>query len=279
MLEREFGKNAGKDAEPERVVGSVDERGRLITEGPKKRLAVRWIQFLLALTAAVTSIYSGLVCLIHSIRPSHRSHYVQVIKPETLPPPAQKLPAYVLYVLSFLTLFGCTFLFLIYPCCCGARKPKGAPLTQGPGGMMVLPVQSLPGGKPKKKGKKGKGPPQGSVQVNLIVDPTMFGRDAERGRDDDEDEEEDGSSAIPGSYSGSSGSGQRRRTPKRRSIFAGLALEEQWKKARKVLKWGVTVDALCLLLWGTTFVLILLGERCPVGGFIGWSVTALSIAH
>ena len=62
MLEREFGKNAGKDAEPERVVGSVDERGRLITEGPKKRLAVRWIQFLLALTAVITSIYSGLVC-------------------------------------------------------------------------------------------------------------------------------------------------------------------------------------------------------------------------
>ena len=57
---------------------------------------------------------------------------------------------------------------------------------------MVLPVQSLPGGKPKKKGKKGKGPPQGSVQVNLIVDPTMFGRDAERGRDDDEDEDDEG---------------------------------------------------------------------------------------
>ncbi|RPD66405.1 hypothetical protein L226DRAFT_500757 [Lentinus tigrinus ALCF2SS1-7] len=253
MLEREFGKNAGKDPLPERVVGSVDARGRLITEGPKKRLAVRWIQALLALTAAITSIYSGLI-----------------IKPASLPPPAQKLPAYVLYVLSFITLVGCTFLFLIYPCCCGARKPKDTPFTGAPGGMMVLPVQGLPGGKPKKKGKKGKGPPGSSVQVNLIVDPTMFGRDPERGRDEDEDDEDDGSSAIPGSYSGASSAGQRRRTPKRRGIFAGLAMEEQWKKARKVLKWGVTVDAFGMLLWGMEFVLILLGKRCPVGGYLGW---------
>ncbi len=141
--------------------------------------------------------------------------------------------------------------------------------------MMVLPVQGLPGGKPPKKGKKGKGPQQQSVQVNLIVDPTMFGRmfgrDAERGRDEDEDEEDDGSSAIPGSYSGASGTGgQRRRTPKRRSILAGLAMEAQWKKARKVLKWGVTVDAFMMLLWGLVFVLILMGKRCPVGGYIGW---------
>ncbi len=65
MLEREFAKDAGKDAEPERVVGSVDGRGKFITEGPKKRLAVRWIQFLLALTAVISSIYSGLVCHYH----------------------------------------------------------------------------------------------------------------------------------------------------------------------------------------------------------------------
>ncbi len=72
MLEREFGKDAGKDAEPEHVVGSVDEKGRLITDGPKKRLAVRWIQFLLALTAAISSIYSGIV------RPSkHCTAYYQ----------------------------------------------------------------------------------------------------------------------------------------------------------------------------------------------------------
>ena len=62
MLEREFGKNAKNAEEPEQTVGSVDPRGMLITDGPKKRLAVRCIQVFLALTAAISSIYSGLVC-------------------------------------------------------------------------------------------------------------------------------------------------------------------------------------------------------------------------
>ncbi|KAI0362417.1 hypothetical protein OH77DRAFT_1500116 [Trametes cingulata] len=254
MLEREFGgKGCMKDeGDAERTVGSVDERGKLITEGPKKRLAVRWVQALLALTAAVSSIYAALI-----------------IKPPTPAPPSNKLPAYLLYVLSVLTFLGCTYLFLIYPCCCGARKPKSASYTEGPGGMMVLPVQGLPGGK-QKKGKKGKGEPGQGVQVNLIVDPTMFGRDSERGRDEEEDVGEDGSEAFPGSYAGSSSAARRRGPPRRRGIFAGLAMEEQWRKARKVLKWGTTVDVLAMLLWGMEFVVILLGKRCPVGGFEGW---------
>ncbi|EJF66097.1 hypothetical protein DICSQDRAFT_159138 [Dichomitus squalens LYAD-421 SS1] len=253
MLEREFGKNTAKDAPPERTVGSVDPQGRLITEGPKKRLAVRCLQVFLALTAAITSIYSGLI-----------------IKPNPAAPPAGKLPAYVLYIMSFLTFIGCSFFFLIYPCCCGARKPKDSPFTGGPGGMMVLPVGGFPGQRPKKKGKKGKGSPESNVQVNLIVDPTMFGRDPERAQDDEEDEEEDGSSAVPGSYSGASSAARRRGQPRRRGIFAGLAMEEQWKRARKTLKWGVTIDALLMLVWGMEFVLILLGKRCPVGGYLGW---------
>ncbi|KAI9057928.1 hypothetical protein FKP32DRAFT_1597889 [Trametes sanguinea] len=257
MLERQFGGKGGAakgEGDPETMVGSVDHRGRLITEGPKKRLAVRCVQALLALTASVSSIYAALI-----------------IKPPSPAPPANKLPAYLLYVLSVLTFLGCTSLFLIYPCCCGARKPKDAPYTQGPGGMMVLPVQGMPGGKPK-KGKKGKGGPPGQgVQVNLIVDPTMFGRDAERGRDDDvEDDEDDTSEALPGSYAGSSSAGRRRRSPRRRGIFAGLAMEAQWQKARKALKWNTTVDVFGMLLWGMEFVVILLGKRCPVGGFEGW---------
>jgi hypothetical protein len=64
MLEREFG---GKDVRPEveegRLVGSVDPNGRLITAGPKKRAATRWIQVLFALLAGGSSIYAALVCL------------------------------------------------------------------------------------------------------------------------------------------------------------------------------------------------------------------------
>ncbi|KAI0819551.1 hypothetical protein BC628DRAFT_1332611 [Trametes gibbosa] len=252
MLEREFGGKAGSkdEGDPERTVGSVDERGRLITQGPKKRLAVRWVQALLALTAAISSIYAALI-----------------IKPPSPAPPANKLPAYLLYVLSVLTFLGCSFLFLIYPCCCGARKSKTTPYTAGPGGMMVLPVQGLPGGK-RKNGKKGKG--GDGVQVNLIVDPTMFGRDSEQGRAEDGGEDEEGSEALPGSYAGSTSGGRPRRPPRRRGIFAGLAMEEQWTKARKMLKWGTTVDVFAMLLWGVEFVVILLGKRCPVGGFEGW---------
>ena len=196
---------------------------------------------------------------------------MQIIKPKSPAPPANKLPAYLLYILSFVSFIVCLVFFILYPCCCGSRKLKGGPLTEGPGGMMVLPIQGLPGAQPKKKGKKGKGSEPGNVQVNLIVDPTMFGRDPERGQDEEEDEEDD-STVIPGSYSGSSGAGQRRRRPKRRGIFAGLALEAQWKRARKLLKWQVTVDAIGMVAWGAVFVLVLLGKRCPVGGYLGWCV-------
>ena len=61
MLEREFGvKGKGKDGE-DHVIGSVDSKGNLITQGPKKRLAVRWLEVLLALLAGGASIYASLV--------------------------------------------------------------------------------------------------------------------------------------------------------------------------------------------------------------------------
>lgn len=65
MLEREFGgKEADRPPDPEeqwRMVGGVDERGKLITEGPKKRAAVRVLEGALALCAAITSIYAAVV--------------------------------------------------------------------------------------------------------------------------------------------------------------------------------------------------------------------------
>jgi hypothetical protein len=72
MLEREFG-NAdgakyGKDREegPDGVIGSVDEHGRLITAGPKKRVAVRVLQGLFACGTAASGIYGALVCVLLS---------------------------------------------------------------------------------------------------------------------------------------------------------------------------------------------------------------------
>jgi hypothetical protein len=73
MLEREFGLNAkGKgnaggtegafvDEDGKPLIGTVDAKGQLITQGPKKRTATRFVQVLLALAAGVPSIYAALV--------------------------------------------------------------------------------------------------------------------------------------------------------------------------------------------------------------------------
>jgi len=148
----------------------------------------------------------------------------------------------------------------------------------GPEGMMVLPVQHMPGGskhkgpKGKKKRKKGHNGASGDVQVNLIVDPNIFGG-SRRGRDEEEEEYEDEEhSSWLGTNSGRprGSDGRRPRGPKRRSVFAGLALEARWKQARKRLKWAMAVDLACLVLWGVEFVVIFVGKRCPPGGFEGW---------
>ena len=69
MLEKEFGnKSQGTkkddplvDQNGKPVVGTVDDHGRLVTVGPRKRIFIRLLQILLALAAAVPSIYVALV--------------------------------------------------------------------------------------------------------------------------------------------------------------------------------------------------------------------------
>ena len=138
--------------------------------------------------------------------------------------------------------------------------------------MMVLPIQGAKGGKKKKKGKGPPGP--GDVQVNLIVDPTMFGGGRSSREDDSEDEfPSDSEMGMPGSFTNSSrtgGGGKRRKGRRRRGVFEGLAMEANWKRARKMLKWGMLADLVWLVLWGSEFVFVLLGKRCPSGAFDGW---------
>lgn len=140
---------------------------------------------------------------------------------------------------------------------------------------MVLPVQGLPGGKKAKKhkdAKKGKGGGgQGDVQVNLIVDPEAFGR---RDDDSDDDDDEEWHDSVPGSYESGSARKKRKRA-RRRSVFAGLAMEEDWKRGRAWVKKLALVDGVGVALWGALFVFILIGKRCPSGGFEGWYVLVL----
>ncbi|KAI0005986.1 hypothetical protein BJV74DRAFT_880316 [Russula compacta] len=250
MLEHEFrsGSEPPTKGEP---VGSVDEKGRLITDGPKKRVAIRGVETVLALGIAFAVVYAALWT-----------------KPRSPPPPQSQPHTLALYALSILTSLFFLYRFLFRPCCCGSRRKKRQLAGFGPDGLTVLPVQGLQGDNKKKtKGKKGK-QEQGNVQVNLIVDPTMFGSAL---RQDDEE------SANPDGYSSSLSQARTSRRPKRRSIFEGLAIEEQWRAARKELKWMLFLDTVCFSLWSVEFIWILTRERCPPGGFNGWCVGDLLV--
>lgn len=147
--------------------------------------------------------------------------------------------------------------------------------------MMVLPVQSGKGGGQGKKGKgrnKAKGGPGGDVQVNLIIDPGML-QGLHGDRYAEEYEEYDEHLSAPGSYSPYTHLSPVpiRRPRPRRGIFEGLAMEERWRAARSMLKKVLVFDIAAVILWGTEFVLILMGKRCPSGGFEGWSVTCISL--
>lgn len=64
MLEHEFGSTAPGPVKQE-PIGSVNEKGRLITDGPRKRTAIRAIEVFLALGIAATLIYAALVRRYH----------------------------------------------------------------------------------------------------------------------------------------------------------------------------------------------------------------------
>lgn len=71
MLEREFGPNskgASKvpqddfvDENGKPLIGTVDDKGNMVTRGPKMRTALRALQILLAGVAAIPGIYAALV--------------------------------------------------------------------------------------------------------------------------------------------------------------------------------------------------------------------------
>ena len=60
MLEHEF-RPGSEPSTKEEPVGSVDEKGRLITDGPKKRVTMRVIETVLALGIAFAVVYAALV--------------------------------------------------------------------------------------------------------------------------------------------------------------------------------------------------------------------------
>jgi hypothetical protein len=168
---------------------------------------------------------------------------------------------------SIVTFFFVFYLFALRPCCCGKRGKSAGHGGPNISGVMVLPVQGFPGGekKKKKKGKKDKHRSGGDVQVNLIVDPSMFGGSAR-----DDDNESNGDHNFDGSQISSQPRGGRNQAQQRRSVFQGLAMESDWVDARRFLKRMLFVDIGCHVVWAGVFILILFGKKCPPGGFNGW---------
>lgn len=86
MLEHEFGPQNkskshsniqdGLDENGNPVIGSVDEKGKLVTQGPKKRIALRVLQIFLTLAAGVPSIYAALVSPCQAIQGTSHSPYL-----------------------------------------------------------------------------------------------------------------------------------------------------------------------------------------------------------
>ncbi|KAG8861990.1 hypothetical protein FRB96_002433 [Tulasnella sp. 330] len=271
MLEKEFGRDNGKGKHPfiegQGMIGSVDANGSLITDGPRARTTVRVMQSLLALIAAVSGIYGAMA-----------------IHPPTPAPPAAKTPAYVLYAFSVISFLFSIYFFGIRPCVRRRKHGKGDGYTgyMGAPGMMILPVMQGIGAKGKSgsKGgtkKKGKRGPEDGVQVNLIVDPSMFGGDGSgrerRSRRRRDEEEGDSDISSSSESNGFSQSKRHHQKPKRQSVFEAIALENDWKAARRTLKWQFTVDILFMLLWSCVFFYVMFGKRCPPGGFEGWCTT------
>lgn len=130
--------------------------------------------------------------------------------------------------------------------------------------MMMLPIHGFgnqSGKQGKKRGKFAKDKSgNDSVQINLIVDPSLFGN-AEKAHGDDRENNE--------TRSGNKGN--------RKGIFEGLALEKQWLYARSSLKLVLLCDISAMILWTAVFVLILMGQRCPSGQFIGWCVSLFGL--
>lgn len=257
ILAREFGVSSpsrdNRRVLSDDAIGSVDSRGRLITVGPRKRTAARVGQGLVSLTAGIASIYPAL--------------FIKLPQNST-PPPAHKLGTYALYIISVLAFLTHIYFFLIRGCC-GTRKEKdlGDPLTQA--GLTMLPIQAInsdrKGNKARKAGRKkglNAAGTVGDVQINLIMDPRVLNYpDSLPG--------ENGSLDSRGLISDASSPQGARRTV-RRSHWHGLAMERAWNMARSRLKRVIIYDALMFIIWCVEFGFVIIGPRCPIGGYLGW---------
>ncbi|KAL1721071.1 hypothetical protein EV715DRAFT_249407 [Schizophyllum commune] len=251
------------------VVGTADRQGDLVTQGPRKRLAVRILQVLFAIGAGIPAIWAALF-----------------VHPKKDPSLKGSTASYVLYVWGAIGFVLIIAVYFIHPCMRRRKFAKARGASVGglaTTGMMVLPVMQQGGKKKNKgmKGKKGRGPPPpGDVQVNLIVDPAMFGR----GRDEEDESEEEEprrerrGGEPPGGWDGDSSSAgfwkdeewgaappsKKKRKP-RRSVMVSLAAEKHWERARSYTHKLIWVDGAMLVIYFAVFIFSAIGGSCTAG--------------
>ncbi|UZJ53195.1 hypothetical protein CBS101457_002515 [Exobasidium rhododendri] len=267
MLEKEFGKVKGSkgqnsnekyggdddDDDGDDVIGededlplgSVTSKGRLITERPKWRTALR-VSIGIITTAGCACGLGGAL----------------LVKTTSTSSPAPKgtAPAYILYACSVISLLVLLYLHVLRACCCDPMRKElkaGGDPDSLLGGM-IIPVLSG-GGSSDGKGKKGKyGKGAMPPTVNLIVDPSLLGM-GRRNKDNDDVNDE----RLPGDA---------RRSKKRKNgfgVMGNIQMQRRWRLARSKVKLFTTWDIILCILWIACDVVSLgLGKKCNVGG--GW---------
>ncbi|CAE6433679.1 unnamed protein product [Rhizoctonia solani] len=214
---KDWGVRDGEWGQP----GDLNEDGKLVSNGPRKRMAVRALEVLSAIGVVIACIYA-----------------FAVPKPNPAAPPASKPAVYVMVVLGFGTIFVFAYIYIIRGLF-GVGVNKDDPYAHA----MVLPISRHRPGQSKKHGN------QSSVQVNLVV-PSALSPQRE-------------SNITPGvAWSEQQTSSN--------NVFTSYEREKARLAARKGLWWALGLDVLGALVWGTAFVLAMVGPRCPVGGYSGW---------
>ncbi|GAA5926162.1 uncharacterized protein JCM15063_000202 [Sporobolomyces koalae] len=293
-----------REEEMERQRSGVDQKGRLLVSGRKKRATVRWLQGLGAIAVGIGSL--GATLLTH---PNGRA------------PPQRTLTIYALSLAPFISFAVTIHRFVIQPCLHLQRSKR--PLSQEESASMAAlhplsmhssgpqPNSSSCFGCCKTRTRAPRHYQENQYQptsVNVIVDPALFaaqyreqhqgyrGSIAERERRrrkqqkrrkrkkarasrlaaDGNSVETDllSSSSTLSSLSSDSEVEQSVSSSNPRSfssILSHVNLEQRWLVARKQVKWNAFIDLAFAVLWGAIgFYAIGFGAKCPPGSFAGY---------
>ncbi|BGP18638.1 hypothetical protein JCM10213v2_006704 [Rhodosporidiobolus nylandii] len=155
-----------------KALRGVDSKGRLVTQGRRKRATLRWAQGIGAVVVGCGSI--GAALLTHPPNP---------------PPPFGSAPLWAMYILPFLSLVLTLYMHVIRPY--RFKKRSSAADAAGVGGfpsgggmlVPILPGKALPSGgggccgfgrSKQRVPRGGTYQPSGPMAVNLVVDPSLF---------------------------------------------------------------------------------------------------------